>query len=121
VDHVDEQIRWVRQAIHSRRKPAAIGKPVRQILSQLITKRQLTSSKQQIAVRAAWAEAAGENIASQSVPGRIRKGALEILAADSMVAQEIAVQQQQIIKSLQNQLPDYPIKRLRCRLGNITE
>ena len=116
---MDDEIKWLRQAIVTRRKPPAVARPVKQALSELLTKGQFAARQQQQAVRNAWKVAAGLELAQHSVPGKIRRGVLEVIVADSMVSQEITMRQRQIIQALKKTLPDFPIRSFRCRLGKL--
>ncbi len=53
-------------------------------------------------------------------PGRIRRGILEVTAANSMIIQELTYQKQQILTQLQTALPDAKIRDIRFRVGNIS-
>ncbi len=98
------------------RKPKAIGN----ILAQLITARGIGRIQATADFTAAWRQAAGDTIAKFTRPGRIRRGILEVTAANSMIIQELTFQKQQILIQLQTALPDAKIRDIRFRVGNLS-
>jgi predicted nucleic acid-binding Zn ribbon protein len=98
------------------RKPKKIGN----VLAQLITARGYGRIQATAGFSAAWQQAAGESIAKFTCPGRLRRGILEVMAANSMIIQELTFQKQQILKQLQTALPDAKIRDIRFRVGSIS-
>ena len=97
------------------RKPKAIGN----ILAQLITARGYGRIQATADFSAAWQQAAGETMSKFTRPGRVRRGTLEVTAANSMIIQELTFQKQQILTQLQTAVPDAKIRDIRFRIGNI--
>lgn len=98
------------------RKPKAIGN----ILAQLITARGYGRIQATADFSAAWQQAAGETMSKFTRPGRVRRGTLEVTAANSMIIQELTFQKQQILTQLQTAVPDAKIRDIRFRIGNIS-
>jgi len=68
---------------------------------------------------AAWREAAGPLVAKYTRPGSVRRGALEVIVANSTLVQELGFQKHALLKTLQQLLPEAGINNLRFRIGNI--
>jgi predicted nucleic acid-binding Zn ribbon protein len=103
----------------ARRSYAKRPKKIADVLAQLIAKRGFgrTSGNEQLAD--VWAAAAGEPLARQSRPGKIRRGTLEITVTNSTIMQEFTFQKQTILATLGQKLPDAKIRDLRFRVGSI--
>jgi predicted nucleic acid-binding Zn ribbon protein len=103
------------QRRHYARKPKSIGN----VIAQLITARGYGRIQADANFADAWKAAAGEALAKYTLPGRLRRGVLEITVGNSMAVQELTFQKQQILKQLQTNLPDAKIRDLRFRIGSI--
>jgi predicted nucleic acid-binding Zn ribbon protein len=98
------------------RRPKRIG----DVVAELITTRgygRIESGRQ---FDAAWAAAAGELLARSSRAGRLRRGKLEVLVANSTIMQELSFQKHEILARLRQELPDAKIHDIRFHLGAIT-
>lgn len=67
----------------------------------------------------AWRQAVGEALAVQTRVGALRRGTLEIVAANSLLSQELLFKKTQILASLQSQLPPETVRNLRIRVGAV--
>jgi predicted nucleic acid-binding Zn ribbon protein len=103
------------QRRHHARKPKTIGN----VLAQLITARGYGRIQADSNFAGAWQTAVGPALAKYTLPGRLRRGVLEITVTNSMAVQELTFQKQQILAKLQTQLPDARIRDLRFRIGAI--
>ena len=103
------------QRRHYARKPKTISN----IVAQLITARGYGRIQADANFHAAWKTAVGEALAKYTLPGRLRRGILEITVANSMTVQELSFQKQQVLKKLQTDLPDAKIRDLKFRVGSI--
>jgi len=104
-----------RRRYHAR-KPKAIG----DVLAQLITARGYGRIQANANFSAAWKTAVGPALAKYTLPGRLRRGVLEITVANSMTIQELTFQKQEVLKKLQAEVPDAKIRDLRFRVGSIS-
>jgi predicted nucleic acid-binding Zn ribbon protein len=68
---------------------------------------------------AAWRAAAGETFAPYTLPGRLKRGILEVTATTSIVIQELTFQKEQILAALREQCPDATIRDIKFRIGTI--
>jgi predicted nucleic acid-binding Zn ribbon protein len=103
------------QRRHYARKPKSIGN----VIAQLITARGYGRIQADSNFAAAWETAVGPALAKYTLPGRLRRGVLEITVGNSMAVQELTFQKQQILKQLQTNQPDAKIRDLRFRIGSI--
>jgi len=95
--------------------PQAIGN----VLSELMARRGYARVQSTEAIETAWREAAGPLAAEYTRIGQLRRGALEVIVANSTLVQELGFQKQNLLTALTKLLPDEPIKTLRFRVGSI--
>jgi hypothetical protein len=69
--------------------------------------------------RDAWVAAAGERFVPFTEVGQLRRGVLEVTAANSLVMQELGFEKERILQELQTARPDAGLKQLRFRVGKI--
>ena len=94
-------------------------KPVAEVIAQLVQRRGYAQVRAGGQWNAAWAAAAGEAFVATTEVGQLRRGVLEITAANSLVMQELGFEKERILAALQAALPDAPLKQLRFRVGRI--
>jgi predicted nucleic acid-binding Zn ribbon protein len=94
-------------------------KPVREALSQLLSKRGYAQVQTAAGCEAAWREAVGPKIAGDTRPGSVKRGVLEVLVRNSAVVQLLAFEKTRIIKTLTKLIPDHKIRDVRFRVGAI--
>ncbi|PQO47647.1 DUF721 domain-containing protein [Blastopirellula marina] len=71
------------------------------------------------ALQEAWSQAAGQEIAAHSRAGNVNRGKFEVWVENSAISQAISFQKRQILKELQNILPDRRIEEIRIKVGRI--
>ena len=94
-------------------------KPVAEVVAELIQRRGYAQVRQAGQWNEAWREAAGEAFAAVTEVGQLRRGVLEVIAANSLVMQELGFEKERILAALQAALPDAHIKQLRFRIGQV--
>jgi predicted nucleic acid-binding Zn ribbon protein len=99
-------------------RPAAPRK-LGDVLAELMARRGYTRELAAAQFTDAWLEAAGEFIAERTRVGTVRRGALEVTVANSVLSQEITFQKQTILGHLTRLLPQERITNLRLRVGPI--
>lgn len=92
---------------------------VADVLSELMARRGYAREQSVAAYADAWRQAAGELVARHTRVGTVRRGALEVLVANSVLLQELTFQKQEILAHLNRLLPRERIARLRLRVGPI--
>lgn len=68
----------------------------------------------------AWNQAVGETLSPYTLPGRLKRGVLEVTVTNSIVIQELNFQKEQILAALREQCPDAKIRDVKFRIGTIT-
>jgi predicted nucleic acid-binding Zn ribbon protein len=89
------------------------------ILTELHARRGYARVRTEESAEEAWREAVGEKLGPQTRVGPVRRGTLEVTVANSMVAQELQFQKQQILARLADLLPDEKIRDIRCKIGSV--
>jgi predicted nucleic acid-binding Zn ribbon protein len=109
-----------RRQREARRAYARRPKKIADVVAQLLTKRGYGrhTAGQQLAN--AWAVAAGEQLASGSRPGRVRRGTLEVTVSNSTLMQEFTFHKQRILAELARAMPEAKISNLRFQVGQIS-
>ena len=67
----------------------------------------------------AWRTTAGVEFAKVTQAGALRRGTLEITAANSLVMQELTFEKDRLLAAIQAALPAAGIKQLRFKVGQI--
>ncbi len=101
--------------ISSPREPQAIGS----LLSELMARHGYARLQSRQALERAWREAAGPLVAQYSRVGKISRGTLEVVVANSTLIQELGFQKESLLATLAELLPDEQIKNLRFRAGRV--
>ena len=94
-------------------------KPIADIMAQLMARRGYAREQSAASYSEAWAAAAGQAVVRCTRAGGIRRGALEVLVANSTVMQELTFQKSALLVKLQQLLPDEKLTGLRFRVGPI--
>ena len=89
------------------------------VLSELMARRGFARVQSTAALDAAWRQAAGPLAAKYTRVGQMRRGALEVIVANSTLVQEFGFQKDALLRRLAELLPDEGIKNLRFRVGSI--
>ncbi len=90
------------------------------VLAQLIARRGYAREQSSAALQAHWQEAAGQQLAAVTRVGALRRGTLEVLVSNNLLAQELGFQKDEIIARLQKLSPEANINKLRFRIGTIS-
>jgi hypothetical protein len=109
-----------RREREARRQYARRPKKIADVVAQLVAKRGYGRIEADGELAAAWRNAAGEQLAAASRPGKIRRGQLEVWVANSTILQEFTFQKQRIVAELARLMPTANIRGLRLRVGQIT-
>lgn len=96
-------------------KPRQIG----ELIAELLTRRNYGKVQTQQQFIEAWEAAVEPSLASQTRVGSIRKGTLEVTVSNSTLVQELSFRQHEILRQLQEKLPDEKLEKIRFRVGPI--
>lgn len=108
-----------RREREQRRHHARRPKKIKDVLAQLITARGYGRIQADADFATAWRAAAGDTFALYTLPGRLKRGVLDVTVTNSIVIQELTFNKQQILADLQKQLPDARIRDVKFRIGTI--
>jgi predicted nucleic acid-binding Zn ribbon protein len=97
------------------RGPKQIGK----VIAQLVSRRGYAQIHAAGEREEAWQAIAGEHLAAVSQMSALRRGVFEVLVANSMLMQELTFRKEELLKGLQQVLPDAGIKQLKFKVGRI--
>jgi predicted nucleic acid-binding Zn ribbon protein len=67
----------------------------------------------------AWRSAVGEPTGKFTQAGLLKRGALEVTVANSVLVQELAYRKVELLAKLNQLLPDQNIRDLRFRVGSV--
>jgi predicted nucleic acid-binding Zn ribbon protein len=96
-------------------------KPIADIMAQLMARRGYAREQSAAACGEAWRAAAGDATSRFTRAGAVRRGALEVLVANSTLLQELTFQKAALLEKLQQLLPDEKLSNLRFRIGPIDD
>jgi predicted nucleic acid-binding Zn ribbon protein len=101
-----------------KQRPSRLNaKTIGSVVKQLVARRGYGETESHEQLQAAWAKAAGPQLAALTQATKVSKGALVVLAENHTVLQELSFQRRQILQELQKQLPEMNIKGLRPKVG----
>jgi len=102
-----------------RRAAARRPQPIGDVLAELMARRGYARVNGASAVAEAWQTAAGALLAQHTRPGTVRRGVLDVLAANSTIMQELTFQKTHLLGELARLLPEQSITNLRFRVGPV--
>lgn len=89
-----------------------------EVLSRLFVDRGWGRTQERAQLEAAWAAAAGDDMAARTELGRFRRGVLEVLVSDAVAFHELAQFGHRRLLDRLQQLPGgKPVRELRFRLA----
>jgi predicted nucleic acid-binding Zn ribbon protein len=94
-------------------------KPISDILAQLLARRGYARERSTASYTEAWQRAVGEPMGKFTQAGLLRRGALEVIVANSTLVQELGFRKTELLAKLGQLLPDQNIRDLRFRVGSI--
>jgi predicted nucleic acid-binding Zn ribbon protein len=95
--------------------PQRIG----EIVTELMSRRGYANVQTSVAWQAAWREVAGAPLAAATRVGKMRRGVLEVVVANSVLVQELTYRKTDLLAGLGQQLPEEKITDLRFRVGTM--
>jgi hypothetical protein len=100
--------------------PAGQPRHIGDVISTLMARTGYARVQSGGACAEAWRSALGDAMAGCTRATQVRRGVLEVLVANSTVAQEIVFRKPELIKRLVDLLPDEKIRDLKLRVGPIS-
>ncbi|MDO4571639.1 MAG: DUF721 domain-containing protein [Planctomycetia bacterium] len=101
-----------------RGRKASDDAPLQDVLNNLALQFGFGRTREDDDLAEAWRDAAGE-LASLTTVAAVRKGLLEIVAADSVVMQELSFQKHTLLEKMKEKYPDAQWKDIRFSVGKI--
>ncbi len=95
-------------------------KGIERYITQHMAKRGYAASGSNDRLQRAWTEIVGPQLVNQTRAVAVQRGTLEVLVANSTMMQEIIFQRSELLKKIQENLPDARITSLKLRVGRIT-
>ena len=108
---------YLQQDYQRRRVPVHPAKKIGEVVAQLLAKRGYARVQAVAAFDQAWREAVGERFAAQTRCGHVRRGVLEVFAANSAIVQELTFTKTSLLQRLTSLAPDQKIKDLKFKVG----
>jgi predicted nucleic acid-binding Zn ribbon protein len=97
------------------RSPKRIGN----VIAQLVSRRGYAQIRAAGERDEAWQAAAGQELANMTQVAALRRGVLEVLVANSLLMQELTFRKEELLKNLQQALPNDGVKQLKFKIGQI--
>jgi predicted nucleic acid-binding Zn ribbon protein len=94
-------------------------RPIADVLSQLIARRGYARQQSTAALDVAWRQAAGEKLAKVTRAKSVRRGTLEVIVSNNLLAQELGFQKEELIARLTRLAADENISDIRFRIGQV--
>ena len=99
---------------------ASLYERLGEILSRLFTARGWGRQQGRLQLERAWSEVVGEQHATHTKPGALRRGVLEVIVDNAVLLQELAhYHKRRLLEQLRRRLPNTPLTDLRFRAGVI--
>jgi predicted nucleic acid-binding Zn ribbon protein len=94
-------------------------KRISNVLAQLVNRRGYAQIRAAGEREEAWEAVAGEQLAAVTQLSVLRRGVFEVIVANSLLIQELTFRKEELLRALQQILPDAGIKQLKFKVGNI--
>lgn len=108
---------YLLQDFQRRRVPIRPAKKIGDVVAQLLAKRGYAQVQATAAFDEIWRKAAGDRYAAQTRCGHVRRGVLEVFAANSAVVQELTFAKVLLLKKLAELTTDQKITDLKFKVG----
>ena len=92
------------------------ARSVSQVLDRLFLEKGYANEQSREELLTAWEKAVGPVLCSQSKVGLLKRGMLQIFAANEIIMSELDFQKAKALKSLQQSLPEMKIRGLKFHL-----
>lgn len=93
--------------------------PLADVLSRLVSRRGYAQIQANVALQELWQAVVVGRLATESRACQVQRGTLEVLVRNSAVLQELTFQTQPILKRIGEKAPQFKIKKLRFRVGDL--
>jgi predicted nucleic acid-binding Zn ribbon protein len=90
-----------------------------EILAQLMICRGYGQELAAAEFASAWRASVGERLSQGSVPGRVRRGVMEVTVKNSTIAQELTLNKQELLRNMRQRCPGRRFVDIRFRVGPV--
>lgn len=94
-------------------------KNIADVLAELINRRGYAREESAGVDHATWTEIAGASIAKFTRVGELKRGVLEIIAANNIIVSELNFQKAKLLTDLNAKQPKHQLKDLRFKVGQV--
>ncbi len=115
----EENFQRVLDDVRRRQRHVPGPQPIGEVFSRLMARRGFAHVQQSQDCQQALDQAVGGEFAAQCRPGRYLRGVLEVIVANSAVLQEFTFRKRRLLAQLNELLPQYKIRDLRFRIGEL--
>ncbi len=92
------------------------AKTIKSVVKNWSISRNVSAEQTSLMTEQQWNAIIGDLLANYTRPGHIKRGVLHISVDSPLVMQELAIRKGEILKKLQDSLPDHGIKSLKFRI-----
>ena len=111
----DDAARLVKQRQWFRRR----AKPAVDVINQLLARKGYSQTSAANELTDVWQKIVGPRWKGKTVAGNISRGVLEITVASSAIGQHLNFKKKQLLKQLNDELPQNKIRDIRFKTGRI--
>jgi len=108
-----------RRASHRKWFYSRWPKRIENVIAQLVQRRGYAQVRVAGERDEAWKNTVGEQLAAETQVSSVRRGAFEVLVANSLLMQELTFRKEAILIQLQEALPEAGIKQVKFRLAQL--
>ncbi len=117
-DYQDKDFSQADDLVRQRQRFLRKEKSASQIVNQLLARKGYQQQQSGRELDTAWMEIIGSQLGQKAKAGTIQQGVLEIIVTSSSVSQQLNFKKKNLLKSLQERLPQNKIKDIRFRIGS---
>jgi hypothetical protein len=118
-DFAELDFQQAEDLVHQRQRFQRRAKSATDLINYLLAGKGYIQTQSKTELAESWRIAVGQKWQAKTVVGNLRHGVLEVVVESSAAHQQLKFIKQQVLTSLQNQLPQNKIRDIRFRVGNI--
>ena len=107
------------EVVRRRQKQLRRPRNAANVVAQVLTRRSVAATKTDEQLIEIWEQSVGEPFASQTRPGMIRRGVLEVFVTNSSVHQQLAFNKKYILQKIKKFELLKNLKDIRFKIGSV--
>ena len=107
------------ELVNQRQRFQRRPKTASELINYLLTRKGYIQTQSNHDLAESWRVAAGKKWQTKTMVGNLRQGVLDVVVDSAAAHQQLEFIKQQLLTSIQNQLPQNKIRDIRFRVGNI--